>query len=111
MEQHNDLKPYHYYFFLVTFQIIPELTIVFELDDCLNLFSSSILFSPPIKPSIFINLDFLLQILGVEMLSVLHRVLLTRDSRDIHLAAMRVARQIVKAAQESLEGKKAAAAK
>ncbi|XP_027038809.1 HEAT repeat-containing protein 5B-like [Pocillopora damicornis] len=48
------------------------------------------------------------QILGVEMLSVLHRVLLTRDSRDIHLAAMRVARQIVKAAQESLEGKKAA---
>ena len=94
----------------MTFQIIPELTILFELDDSLNLFSSSFLFSPPIKPSIFINLDFL-QILGVEMLSVLHRVLLTRDSRDIHLAAMRVARQIVKAAQESLEGKKAAAAK
>lgn len=45
------------------------------------------------------------------MLSVLHRVLLTRDSRDIHLAAMRVARQIVKAAQESLEGKKAATTK
>lgn len=83
---------------------------MFELDDSLNLFSSSFLFSPPIKPSIFINLDFL-QILGVEMLSVLHRVLLTRDSHDIHLAAMRVARQIVKAAQESLEGKKAAAAK
>ena len=78
---------------------------MFELDDSLNLFSSSFLFSPPI------NLDFLLQILGVEMLSVLHRVLLTRDSHDIHLAAMRVARQIVKAAQESLEGKKAAAAK
>ena len=95
----------------MTFQIIPELTILFELGDSLNLFSSSFLFFPPIKPSIFINLDFLLQILGVEMLSVLHRVLLTRDSRDIHLAAMRVARQIVKAAQESLEGKKAAAAK
>lgn len=50
------------------------------------------------------------QILGVEMLSVLHRVLLTRDSLDIHLAAVRVARQIVKAAQESLDGKKAATA-
>lgn len=87
------------------------MTILFELDDSLNLFSASFLFSPSIRPSIFINLDFLFQILGVEMLSVLHRVLLTRDSRDIHLAAMRVARQIVKAAQESLEGKKAAAAK
>lgn len=49
-----------------------------------------------------------IQILGVEMLSVLHRVLLTRDSLDIHLAAMRVVRQIVKAAQESLDSKKAA---
>lgn len=53
----------------------------------------------------FINF---IQILGVEMLSVLHRVLLTRDSLDIHLAAMRVVSQIVKAAQESLDGKKAA---
>ena len=39
---------------------------------------------------------------------MLHRVLLTRDSLDIHLAAMRVVKQIVKAAQESLDGKKAA---
>ena len=56
-------------------------------------------------------LMFLFQILGVEMLSVLHRVLLTRDSLDIHLAAMRVVKQIVKAAQESLDGKKAAVTK
>lgn len=48
------------------------------------------------------------QILGVEMLSVLHRVLLTRDSLDIQLAAMKVVRQIVKSAQESLETRKAA---
>lgn len=51
--------------------------------------------------------SFLVQILGVEMLSVLHRVLLTRDSLDIHVAAMRVVKQVVKAAQESLDGKKA----
>ena len=42
------------------------------------------------------------------MLSVLHRVLLTRDSLDIQLAAMKVVRQIVKSAQESLETRKAA---
>lgn len=53
----------------------------------------------------------LFQILGVEMLSVLHRILLTRDSLDIQLAAMRVVKQIVKAAQESLESKKAAVVK
>lgn len=57
------------------------------------------------------HLTFLFQILGVEMLSVLHRVLLTRDLLDIHLAAMRVVKQIVKAAQESLHGKKAAVTK
>ena len=52
-----------------------------------------------------------MQILGVEMLSVLHRVLLTRESLDIQFSAMRVVRQIVKAAQESLDTKKAATAK
>lgn len=57
------------------------------------------------------HLTFLFQILGVEMLSVLHRVLLTRDLLDIHLAAMRVVKQIVKAAQESLHGRKAAVTK
>lgn len=41
------------------------------------------------------------QILGVEMLCVLHRVLLTRDSSDIQLTAMKVVRQIVKSAEES----------
>lgn len=55
--------------------------------------------------------SFLVQILGVEMLSVLHRVLLTRDSLDIHVAAMRVVKQVVKAAQESLDGKKATVTK
>ena len=48
------------------------------------------------------------QILGVELLSVLHRVLLTRESLDIHFAAIRVVSQIIKAAQESLDSKKAA---
>lgn len=55
--------------------------------------------------------SFLVQILGVEMLSVLHRVLLTRDLLDIHVAAMRVVKQVVKAAQESLDGKKATVTK
>lgn len=35
------------------------------------------------------------------MLCVLHRVLLTRDSSDIQLTAMKVVRQIVKSAEES----------
>lgn len=48
------------------------------------------------------------QILGVELLSVLHRVLLTRESLDIHFAAIRVVSQIIKAAQESLDSKKTA---
>ena len=51
---------------------------------------------------------FTRQILGVELLSVLHRVLLTRESLDIHFAAIRVVSQIIKAAQESLDGKKPA---
>lgn len=39
---------------------------------------------------------------------MLHRVLLTRESLDIHFAAIRVVSQIIKAAQESLDSKKAA---
>ena len=39
---------------------------------------------------------------------MLHRVLLTRESLDIHFAAIRVVSQIIKAAQESLDGKKPA---
>ena len=39
---------------------------------------------------------------------MLHRVLLTRESLDIHFAAIRVVSQIIKAAQESLDSKKTA---
>lgn len=39
---------------------------------------------------------------------MLHRVLLTRESLDIHFAAIRVVSQIIKAAQESLDSRKPA---
>lgn len=61
-----------------------------------------------VTSSCFSVFFFTWQILGVELLSVLHRVLLTRESLDIHFAAIRVVSQIIKAAQESLDSKKAA---
>ena len=43
------------------------------------------------------------QALAIELLNVLHRLLLTRDSAECFLLVMRVVSQVVKAAQENLQ--------
>ncbi|XP_043844188.1 HEAT repeat-containing protein 5A [Dromiciops gliroides] len=49
------------------------------------------------------------QDLGVELLNVLHRVILTRESPSIQLAALEVVRQIIYAAQEHVKEKRRSA--
>ena len=46
------------------------------------------------------------QALAIELLNVLHRLLLTRDSTECFLLVMRVVSQVVKAAQENLQMEK-----
>jgi len=47
--------------------------------------------------------------LGVELLNVLHRLILTRESPDIQLAALEVVRLILFAAQEHVKEKRRSA--
>ncbi|XP_056666394.1 HEAT repeat-containing protein 5A isoform X7 [Monodelphis domestica] len=49
------------------------------------------------------------QDLGVELLNVLHRVILTRESPSIQLASLEVVRQIIYAAQEHVKEKRRSA--
>ncbi|XP_038612606.1 HEAT repeat-containing protein 5A isoform X2 [Tachyglossus aculeatus] len=49
------------------------------------------------------------QDLGIELLNVLHRVILTRESPTIQLAALEVVRQIIYAAQEHVREKRRSA--
>ncbi|NXP44637.1 HTR5A protein, partial [Heliornis fulica] len=49
------------------------------------------------------------QVLGVEMLNVLHRLILTRESPDIQLAALEVVRLILFASQEHVKEKRRSA--
>lgn len=52
---------------------------------------------------------FLSQDLGIELLNVLHRVILTRESPSIQLASLEVVRQIICAAQEHVKEKRRSA--
>lgn len=47
--------------------------------------------------------------MGVELLNVLHRLILTRESPDIQLAALEVVRLILFAAQEHVKEKRRSA--
>lgn len=49
------------------------------------------------------------QDLGIELLNVLHRVILTRESPSIQLASLEVVRQIICAAQEHVKEKRRSA--
>ncbi|XP_036209575.1 HEAT repeat-containing protein 5A isoform X2 [Myotis myotis] len=49
------------------------------------------------------------QALGIELLNVLHRVILTRESPSIQLASLEVVRQIICAAQEHVKEKRRSA--
>uniref|UniRef100_A0A8D0GB74 Uncharacterized protein n=1 Tax=Sphenodon punctatus TaxID=8508 RepID=A0A8D0GB74_SPHPU len=49
------------------------------------------------------------QELGVELLNVLHRLILTRESPAIQLAALEVVRQILFASQEHVKEKRRSA--
>lgn len=49
------------------------------------------------------------QALSVELLSVLHRLLVTRESASVHLAVLDLLQQIVMAAQEHVREKRRSA--
>ena len=47
--------------------------------------------------------------LGIELLNVMHRIILTRDDTACHIKVVDVVRQVLKAAQESLDEQRSAA--
>lgn len=59
-----------------------------------------------LDPTLFLTLSVPAQALSVELLSVLHRLMVTRESVSVQLAVLDLLRQIVTAAQEHVREKR-----